>query len=361
MPVPEQRDLEATRKRLAAWLAERLPERRGLAVSEITIPGGTGFSNETLMFDVSWEERSGREVEGFVARVHPTGYQLFLEADFELQYRLLQHLEHQSDVPVPPTLWYEADDAVLGAPFFVMRKVPGQAAPDFPNYNAEGWLAEASPEERRRIWHNAMDAFIRVHRIPTEAVMFLNKPELGPTGLDQQLTYWQRSLEWAARGRPQPVAEAAWEWLSANVPAERPTGLSWGDARIGNILVEGVEVRALLDWEMLSLGGHLMDLGWWLFVDRYHAFEVPRLPGLGTRDETITLWEEGTGQKATDLFWYEVFAGLRFAVIMMRLAQMFEAFGLEFEGVEDMETNNGVTHVLAGMLELPPPGPRRGS
>ncbi len=163
--------------------------------------------------------------------------------------------------------------------------------------------------------------------------MFLDKPELGPTGFDQIFNYWGKSFEWAARGKPQPVAEAAWEWLNANMPTSRPTALSWGDCRIANVLfAPDGSVRAVVDWEMLSLGGHEMDLGWWLFLDDFHAFETTRLPGLGTRADTVERWEAGTGEKANDLHWYDVFAGFRFAIVMMRLAQMFESWGMDIGG-----------------------------
>ncbi|MGH2685375.1 MAG: phosphotransferase family protein, partial [Actinomycetota bacterium] len=308
MAIPGQRDLDLTRKVLTEWLAARLPDATHLSLSELHAPGGTGFSNETFMFDADRSEGSAHRTEGLVLRIAPTGYQIFLEADFERQYRLLEVLDRESDVPVPPVRWFESDASLLGAPFFVMGKVDGDAAPDSPSYNTAGWLHDATQEERRAVWTAAMDALVRIHRVPTELVSFLAKPELGPTGLDQQLTYWERSLEWASQGRPQPTAEATWAWLAANVPSARPTALSWGDARIGNILFRDGRAAAVVDWEMLSLGGRQADLGWWLFLDAFHSFSAPRLAGLGTRQETIDLWEEQTGEHAGDLEWYEVFA-----------------------------------------------------
>jgi aminoglycoside phosphotransferase (APT) family kinase protein len=393
VPVPTRRDPEETKRALACWLAPRLDELAesgvasavgggvagagaasagdagagdagaggsagGVEVTGLSVPSGAGFSNETLVVDVAGP--SGRD--RFVLRVEPTGFRLFLESDFELQYRLLVTLGESTSVPVPPVLWFEPDPRVLGAPFFVMRHVDGRAVPDSPPYNEGGWLAEAPAAERERVWRNAVDALIAVHRVPLSVVSFLAKPSLGETGLDQALTYWGRSFEWAARGRPQPVAEAAWDWLTQtrNRPRSPDTALSWGDARMGNMLFRqpGGEVAAVLDWEMLSLGGPVMDLGWWLFLDDYHSFAVPRLPGLGSRADTIALWESGTGRRAVDLEWYEVFAGFRFAIVMMRMAQMFESWGVLGPGLEDMETNNDVLHVLARKLDIPPPGPR---
>jgi aminoglycoside phosphotransferase (APT) family kinase protein len=359
MGIPAQRDPDVTRKVLADWFERQVPEARDVEISELKVPEESGFSNETLMADVRWHEQDGARRDSIVVRVKPTGYKVFLEADFEQQWRLLSLLDKETDVPVPPMLWFEQDESVLGAPFFVMRKVNGRAAPDNPNYNTAGWLYDAPPAQREKAWRGAVEALVRVHRVPTEQVAFLSKPELGETGFDQIFNYWGRSFEWAARGKPQPIAEAAWEWLNANMPASRPTALSWGDCRVANVLFDPQgDVAAVVDWEMLSLGGHEMDLGWWLFLDDFHSYEVPRLEGLGSKADTVALWEEGTGEKATDLHWYEVFAGFRFAVIMMRLAQMFNFWGGgDPEAQIEMETNNAVTHVLALDLGIAPPGP----
>ena len=67
----------------------------------------------------------------------------------------------------------------------------------------------------------------------------------------------------------------------------------------------------VMDWEQASLAGGLHDLGWWLFFDEFHSIGqgVARLDGLGTRAETLELWEELVGERTDDLHWHEVFAG----------------------------------------------------
>src|SRR6266508_4107852 len=220
MPIPEQRDLEAARGVLAEWLGARLGAS-DVVVSEITGPAFTGFSNETLIFDATWEEDGRERSAGYVIRVKPTVHTIFLESDFDSQYQVIKALADRTDVPMPPVHWYEDDESVLGAPFFVMGKVDGRVPADNPPYTQQGWMMEeASPAERERIVMTGLDAMSRIHRVDWRELGFdfLDKPRYGAPGLDQQLAYYEKSFEWAAEGRPQPVAEAALEWVRANRP-----------------------------------------------------------------------------------------------------------------------------------------------
>lgn len=359
MPIPAQRDPELTRETLAGWLAMRMPGARGLAVSPITGPGATGYSNETLIFDATWTEAGEPRREGFVVRVKPRAYSLFLESGFEVQYRIMKTLAERTDVPLPRMYWYEEDTALLGAPFYAMARVPGQVPGDNPPYTVDGWLLEAAAAEQERLYGSGLEAMARVHRLDWRELGFgfLDQPERGAPGLDQQLDYYRDYFRWAARGRPQPVTEAAFEWVLAHRPAgPQPVELCWGDSRIGNMIFDRFECRAVLDWEMVTLGDPAQDLGWWLFLDRHHSegVGVARPPGFPGYPATIARWEELTRRRATHVGFYEVFAGLRFAVIMMRLAQLM----IEFEVLppdSNLERNNVVTQLLAKMLGLPPP------
>ncbi|HMC41985.1 MAG TPA: phosphotransferase, partial [Acidimicrobiales bacterium] len=158
MGVPKQRDLEKARTQLARWLGAKL-DAGDIALSEIDAPAITGFSNETLLFDAAWTEGGREHSQGFAVRVKPGAYTIFLESAFETQYRVLRALSEHTEVPVPPTLWYEDDDSVLGAPFFVMRRVQGRVPGDAPSYHVEGWVVdETSPAEREAMWWSAVGA-----------------------------------------------------------------------------------------------------------------------------------------------------------------------------------------------------------
>jgi len=350
------RDLERTREAFAAWLRAALPGASP-EVSPLTPPGATGFSNDTLLFDLARGRGGGRRTEGLVLRIQPTEHPVFPNYDLAKQIRCMRLLEN-TRVPVPRVLWHEPDASVLGAPFYVMERVAGHIPPDNPPYHLDGWLKEAPEAERAAVWWSGVDTLADVHRLDWRAAGFgfLDEADGTRAPLARALEQYRRYLAWAARGRPQPTCEAALPWLEANAPAAEPTVLSWGDARIGNMIFREGRCVAVLDWEMVSLGSPEADLAWFLFLDRHHSEGVgtPRLPGFPSREATVERYAERTGHAPRHLHYYEVFAAFRFSVIMIRLAQQLQVLGL-LPADSDFETNNIPSRLLARLLDLPPP------
>lgn len=363
MPIPEQRDLEATRGILAPWFATMLGAT-DVDVGPIQGPALTGFSNETLLMDVTYTNaRGARRTEGFVVRVKPTAHTVFLESDFEWQYQVLEILGTHTSVPVPVVRAFEADESILGAPFFVMERIDGCRVPaDSPPYTVGGWVHdELTPEERRALVESGIEALAAVHALDWQqlGLGFLDKPQYGSLGFEQQLRYYEAAFEWAAEGEEQPTVGPALDWVRAHRPVVDPQiTLCWGDARINNQLFDDrCNVAAVLDWEMVTLADPMMDLGWWLFLDRHfhEGMHRPRLEGFPTREEMVAHYEKVSGRTARDLHFYEVFAGVRFGVVMMRIKNLLVEFEL-MPADSDMGRNNAVTHVLADLLDLPKPG-----
>jgi aminoglycoside phosphotransferase (APT) family kinase protein len=182
---------------------------------------------------------------------------------------------------------------------------------------------------------------------------FLAKPELGETPLGQELAYYERYLEWIYFGREHPTVGVSLPWLKANMPNEpSPPNLSWGDARIGNMIFRDNRCVAVLDWEMARLGDPMMDLAWGLFLDRYHSEGngIERLSGFPSREGTIGLYEEMAGEPVHDIEYYELLAGMRFSVILTRLGQ--QLMDQDFLPKDsDFEWNNPVSNLHAKQLD----------
>jgi aminoglycoside phosphotransferase (APT) family kinase protein len=363
VPTPWQRDLERDRVRLEDWLAKRLPAAESLAVRDLRAPQSSGFSNDTLLFELETRGKAGARREPLVVRIQPTGFRVFPEYDLGLQFRTLQLLA-KTDVPVPRVRWIEETDTdVVGAPFYLMDRVEGRVPTDVPPYHTGGWMTEIGPAERAAIWWGGVESIARIHRLDPHAsgFSFLARPELGATPFRQQLAYYERYFEWAARGLPAPTLEDALGWLRANEPDDPRTVLLWGDARIGNIIFDGTRPAAVLDWEMVTLGSPEEDLAWTIFVDRHHSegMGVPRLEGFPSFEETVARYQELTGFEVRHLHFWQVFAGFRFGVIMSRIAQQCVHYGVMTpEQGRAFELDNMVTRLLAKLLELPPPAER---
>ena len=111
-------------------------------------------------------------------------------------------------------------------------------------------------------------------------------------------------------------------------PPEGPA-LVWGDARLSNLIYRDFEVVAVLDWEMSGIGDPLLDLGWWLFADwaLTTGSGCTRLPGFPSSEGTAARWSAATGRSADALPYYELFGGLRFTVIMLRMGRLLADMG----------------------------------
>lgn len=318
----EQRalDLDELGRAVAETLARRL-DVTDVEIADLRIPDGAGTSSGTVLFTATWTDGAERVERGLVARTHPDKVQLFREPDFRKQFTVIDALHRSDRVKVAEALFYEDDPSILGVPFFVMSQLEGRVPISFPGYNVEGFLFDATPTQRRGAWESAMEELCRIAQVPIAEFGFLDQPELGARGVDQQLEYWHRSIDWSSAGRtPDPVWEM-YEWLAANVPADATNGFTWGDARIGNMMFgDDLRLVGVMDWEQANLSGTRMDLGWWLFFDDFHSTHrgLVRLDGLGTRAETIAMWEDRVGERAGDLTWYEVFTGFQVGLLSFR-------------------------------------------
>jgi len=354
------RDLEAFHAQLTAWLKRRHPARRGLRVAPPVAPKA-GLSNETLLVDTSWTEDGRERNESLVVRMEPTEFLVFPEYDLERQVQVMQCLAG-TDVPVPRVLVFEADASVLGTPFYVMEKIPGEIPSEVPPYHAFGWCLDASPERRARLWWSGIETLARIHALDWKALGLssLGAPGPGADPIERQLAWWDHYLGWVKGDGEQPVLEAALAWLREHRYAPARVALCWGDARLPNMIFRDDRVVGVLDWEMAFLGDPEADLGWWLFLDRANSegYGIPRLAGFPGAAETIARYEALAGRAVERALYQEVFAALRFGAIMARVAQRLKAIGAPTP-TEDFERDNVCTQELARMLGLPPPGRMR--
>ena len=262
-----------------------------------------------------------------MVRIKPSANMVYPDDLFDEQYAILKLIGDNGWVKVPEVLWFEADDALLGAPFFIMRKLTGRVAVSHPPYAQQGWVADATPAQRRKLWENGVRALASVQNVPVSACGFLANPPGSRPGLQQEFGKYENFIEWISAEQRYPVLDAAAAQLRARWPKNQPEGLVWGDARLGNLMFDdNFEVVAVMDWEQPSLGGALVDLAWWLFIGNImHSAGAgrPHLEGMGTREETIDLWHALTGIPTDDIEWYEDFTALRISCLSISSSRVW--------------------------------------
>ena len=331
-PRTTTRDPAELERRLGAWVHGWLP---GAEVGGLSVPPTNGMSSETVLFEL---HRPDRGVQPCVLRLAADAgaYAVFPRYDMERQYRVIRLVADRTRVPVPRLLRLETDPGPLGAAGFVMERVAGRVPPDLMPYTYGGnWLFDASGPERERLAAATVEVLAALHAVPAAEAAFL-EPSLGPADsalrhhVEQQRAYYA----WVVAGRPRsPLIERAFARLEQLWPQEPgPTVLSWGDARIGNILYQGFEPAAVLDWEMASLGPRELDVSWFLFLHQFFQdiaefFELEGLPDFLRRSDVERRYQELSGSALRDMDFYLTYAALRHAIVMGRIKRRMIHFG----------------------------------
>jgi len=361
------RDRADQGRRIETWLGARLPDGAEPVVYDVVKPEGNGMSSETVLFTACWTDvrEDVPSVRRFVARIEPEldKVPVFPAYDLRLQFDVMSLVCAATEVPVPEALWYEQDPSVIGAPFFVMERVDGEVPRDvlpytFPDPN---WVLTATPEQRERLQQSAVAALAGIHEITpgTHDLTFLGYDLPGTTSLERHLAWWERYLAWAvADGEPSPLLDECFAWLRANLPVEGtdtgPSLLSWGDARIGNMMFVDFEVVAVLDWEMAGIAPPEVDLGWMAYL---HLFFQDLTTGLGATGlpdfmrpvDLAAAYAEASGRAPGDLTWHIAYAAMRHGVIMRRVTERSILFG---EAVRPPDPDDMIIHraTLRAML-----------
>lgn len=350
-------------ERLLPWLRGRLSEAHGEGVSDVQLRDlarpQVGQSSDLWTYRLHWRSKGQPHVAEQVLRRQPPPDGIFLQPDVIREGRILGALE-QTPVVVPGLVWSEPSTDVLGRPFVVMEHVAGRVPGAKPSIHAVGWLPTLTLAERSTLWSSAMASLVAVHAVPwRDHLGFLAHGDRagGAGGHLARLTGWFR---WAAQDRHFEIVDTALEWLQDSVSGLSTTDddvLVWGDARIGNMIFgPDLQVRAVLDWEVATIGPREIDLAHWLIFDELatDAIGVARLEGFPDRDETVAAYEQASSHRVRDLHFYEVQQAFFLATTLIRQADLRVARG-ELEPGTRMAHENAATVLLARRLGLPVP------
>jgi aminoglycoside phosphotransferase (APT) family kinase protein len=357
-PRTSTRDHGELREQLQRWLATRVDDP---AVSDLVVPPTNGMSSETVLFGASWNTDGERREQDCVLRLppDPTAEPVFPVYDMERQYRAMQLVGERAGVPVPPLLWMENDAVHLGLPFFVMARVEGLVPPDVMPYPfGDNWFFDADPTEHARLQRSTVEVLARIHTIAADdpAAAFLRIDAPGDSALRRHVNDQLAYYEWVvADGIRSPLIERAFDWMEANWPEESDAVVSWGDARIGNVLYRDFEPAAVLDWEMAGHAPRELDLGWMIYLHRFfqdlaEQYGMPGMPGFMRLDEVARAYEAASGHSPRGLRFHVLYAAVRHAIVMSRITRRQVLFG---EAVMPENPDHGFIHhqTLADMLD----------
>lgn len=361
MALINKTDPEAVAGLMAASLEKHLDGITDVKVYDVVIPQSSGMTNDTLLLTADWTSSDGEQVtRRLVARIAPTGEGIFVESSLPLEVRVLRALA-QTDVAAPEVLLHETDESLVGAPFVVVDFREGKAAADDPPFTAAGWVLDLTPEQRRALSENGIDALASVHAVDFRAIGLgdLDASTAERSALDLVLEEVNEFYRHTAKSLANPTVERGLAWLEENKPATQGESvLNWGDARFGNILyTDDQKVSAILDWEMLCIAPREVDLAWWTFLLRHHTdgIGVPRPEGLPSPEETVAYYEKVTGYTVSDFRYYEVLAAVRLSILTQRAASLLIAAGVLPEGAP-MLLANPATNLLAELAGIEGPG-----
>ncbi|MFM2079119.1 MAG: hypothetical protein RJA49_3009 [Actinomycetota bacterium] len=289
---------------VTSWLESNIPG----AVAPFTfdlIAGGR--SNLTFMV-------TGADGAKFVLRRPPLGHVLATAHDMAREHRIIAAVG-RTNVPVPPALGVCTDEAVNGAPFYVMGFVDGVVL------DSAEKSAAMTPAAKLAASEHLIDVLADLHAVDVDAVGLgdLAKRE---GYIERQVKRW--STQWdMSKTRELPAIDEVARRLRERLPVQQGVSIAHGDYRFGNCLtdVSSGRIAAVLDWELCTLGDPLADVGYlgvyWFDGDaaNMRANDPTSAGGFATYPDLLERYATRTGRDLSDIDYYIAFGCWRLAVI----------------------------------------------
>jgi aminoglycoside phosphotransferase (APT) family kinase protein len=231
---------------------------------------------------------------------------------------------HEAYPLAPKPYFFCDDESVIGAPFYVMERRAGVVVDDS---LPEG--VEPNPQLCRGISRMVADTLAELHAVdPDEAGLGdLGRPE---GFLERQVRGWIGRYEGARTDALEEVGPLT-RWLAGNIPESPEPAIIHNDYKLNNLILNPddlTDVRAVLDWEMATVGDPLFDLAvsmsyWTEPTDPEELKEVmptvTSTPGFMSREEFMERYAKKSGRDLSDMHWYMVFGYFKLAVILQQI------------------------------------------
>ncbi|MHB8216611.1 MAG: phosphotransferase family protein [Candidatus Sulfotelmatobacter sp.] len=359
---PVRRGEELNLSSLADWLRERIAgAEHGITLEQFP----SGHSNLTYLLRMNGD---GHE---YVLRRGPLGPVAPKAHDMAREFRVLQ-MVHPYFREAPNVFHLCEDPAVLGSAFFLMERRHGLILRD----EIPPQLAKL-PNYAEQVSQGFIDCLIRLHAIDISrtGLIALGKPE---GFLERQVQGW--ADRWKRSTTDElPKMDGVIQWLIDRRPSSPAPTLVHNDYKLDNVMLmlsedfmlradsaERIEIEAVLDWEMATVGDPLADLGltlcyWaWAEAPQLRARGVPALtsqPGWYTRDQFVQRYAQGTGRDLSQIGYYEVLGIFKLAVILQQIYYRFrrgQTQDTRFQNFGDRV--KGLVELADSLIEYPKMG-----
>ena len=341
---------------VTAWFNEQKPEWNILGVDNLSTPE-EGRSSDVVLFDLNYEADGDSQKQRFVIRFEPTEQPLLpiltskMPNSVELEYRIQATVAEYSECPVAPLTGFYPGGDIHPQPFYVMEFIEGRVLPSIGSMKDSFLIHDASPEEREKLVFSGIDAMVEIHKIDWAAagLDWLNPSGHEEYSVETGLQIYLDLMQELLNGREHPVFYEIWEWLNANVPQSTHFGISWGDARLGNIIInKQYETVAVLDWELSVVGHTELDIGWWLsqttLASELEGCSVPK--GFPAKEEQIRYYESKIRYSIENPLYWELHWAMRSLIILTRLQDRMHKAGLLPEDQNSLMYDNVATRFI---------------
>ncbi|HZC92325.1 MAG TPA: phosphotransferase family protein [Mycobacterium sp.] len=270
--------------------------------------------------------------------------------DMAREYKVVAALADTA-VPVARAVTLCNDESVLGAPFQMVEYVAGQVVRSRDELEALG---------DDRVIEGCVDGLIRVladlHAVDPTAVGLADFGK--PSGyLERQVRRWGSQWELVRLPDDDRDADVArlHSALQEAIPQQSHTSIVHGDYRIDNAILDlhdPGQVRAVVDWELSTLGDPLSDAALMcvyrdpsldLIINAHAAWTSPQLP---VADELAHRYSVVSGQPLAHWNFYMALAYFKLAII---------AAGIDFRrrmsgGADDVDASDRVGETVAPLI-----------
>lgn len=317
-------------------------------------PGG--YSNLTYLLVAGERE--------YVLRRPPVGAKDIKGGhDMSREFRVLSMLKTAGYPKIPNPVVFCPDDSVMGAPFYVMERVPGVIL-------RAGMASKLGlpVDTMRRLSESLVDSLVELHALNIQetgpgatGLITLGKPE---GYIRRQVEGWHKRYQLAQTDEV-PAMDHLARYLTDHLPPENPPTLLHNDFKYDNLVLaqDLTRIKAVLDWEMCTVGDPLMDVGtalsYWAEAgdgDFQKSFNLTHLPGNLTRQEFAHRYAERSGRDVSNLLYFYVFGLFKNSVVMQQIYGRYKKglttdprFGGLLAGVQSL-SRKGVDTLDAGLF-----------